>query len=125
VEVTADEVIVTETPREGWAVATADGETVGLDLAITPELRLAGIARDAVRLIQDARKTSGLEVSDRITVLWFATTPETREALRVHGTAIAADVLAVEFTENDAPVDAKPQAFRDAELGLEFSVVKA
>ncbi len=47
VEVTADEVIVTETPKEGWAVATAGGETVALDLTITPELRLAGVARDA------------------------------------------------------------------------------
>jgi isoleucyl-tRNA synthetase len=54
VEVGGDEVIVTETPRQGWAVATAGGETVALDLTVTPELRRAGVARDAVRLIQDA-----------------------------------------------------------------------
>ena len=77
VEVTAEEVIVTETPKEGWAVATAGGETVALDLTITPELKLAGLARDAVRLIQEARKTSGLDVSDRITLRWFATDAET------------------------------------------------
>ncbi|HEV2343940.1 MAG TPA: isoleucine--tRNA ligase [Actinocrinis sp.] len=124
VEVTPDEVIVTETPREGWAVATSDGETVALDLAITPELRLAGIARDAVRLIQDARKTSGLDVSDRIRMRWAASKPETGEALRVHGEAIAEDVLAVEFTAVEATGDGM-QAFEDAELGLEFALEKA
>jgi isoleucyl-tRNA synthetase len=124
VEVLLDEVVVTETPREGWAVATADGETVALDLAITPELRLAGIARDAVRLIQDARKNSGLEVSDRIRVAWQAAKPETAEALRVHGPAIAEDVLAVEFGE-DGSAEAGDGVFADAELGLGFTVAKA
>ncbi len=120
VEVTADEVIVTETPREGWAVATADGETVALDLAITPELRLAGIARDVVRLVQDARKNSGLDVSDRIRVRWSATRDETAEALRAHGSSISDDVLAVEFAEDAGEAG----AFRDEELGLGFSLAK-
>ena len=69
-----DEVVVTETPREGWAVASAAGETLALDLTITPELRSAGLVRDAVRLIQEARKTSGLDVSDRIELWWQADT---------------------------------------------------
>ncbi|MBS2965561.1 isoleucine--tRNA ligase [Actinocrinis puniceicyclus] len=125
VEVTSDEVIVTETPREGWAVASADGETVALDLAITPELRLAGLARDAVRLIQDARKNSGLDVADRIRLVWYGLKPETREALRTHGASIAADVLAVEFIDNDGRVDTQPVAFYDEELGLEFALFKA
>ena len=62
----ADEVLLTETPREGWAVATEAGETVALDLTVTPELRRAGLAREVVRLVQEARKTGGLEVTDRI-----------------------------------------------------------
>jgi isoleucyl-tRNA synthetase len=124
VEVTADEVIVTETPREGWAVATADGETVALDLAITPELRLAGLARDAVRLIQDARKNSGLDVADRIRLVWYADKPETATALRVHGASIAADVLATEFTGGDTPGETAQEAFRDEELGLQFALWK-
>ena len=60
VEVLPDEVIVSERPREGWSVVNEQGETVALDLELTPELRRAGLAREVVRLIQEARKTSGL-----------------------------------------------------------------
>ncbi len=126
VDVTADEVIVTETPREGWAVATADGETVALDLAITPELRLSGIARDVVRLIQEARKTSGLDVSDRIRVRWAtlgaADTADLVAALTSRAELISGDVLAPEFTRVEALGDA--ESFTDAELGLAFALEK-
>src|SRR5699024_6017543 len=44
VEINADEVLVTERPREGWAVATESGETIALDLELTPRLRRAGLA---------------------------------------------------------------------------------
>ncbi len=122
VEVTAEEVIVTETPKEGWAVATAGGETVALDLTITPELKLAGVARDAVRLIQEARKTSGLDVSDRIALRWHATEAETGRALTAHQSSIAEEVLAVRFAASEGPLG--EAAFRDEELGLEFAVEK-
>ncbi|HEX4788573.1 MAG TPA: isoleucine--tRNA ligase [Actinospica sp.] len=123
VEVAAEEVVVTETPKEGWAVATAGGETVALDLTITPELRLAGLARDAVRLIQEARKGSGLDVSDRIALVWRASAPETHAALTAHQAPIAEEVLAVEFAESAEPLG--DGAFADADLGLEFTVRKA
>ena len=76
-----DEVIITETPREGWSVASDSGATVALDLEITPELRLAGLARDAIRLIQEARKNSGLDVADRIALRWTSTDPAVTAAL--------------------------------------------
>src|SRR5882757_3295464 len=76
VSLSPDEVIVTETPREGWSVASDSGATVALDLTITPELRLAGLAREVIRLIQEARKNSGLDVADRIAVRY--TTPDPR-----------------------------------------------
>ena len=56
VSVGPDEVVVTETPKEGWAVVTDAGETVALDLELTPALRRAGLAREVVRLVQEARK---------------------------------------------------------------------
>jgi isoleucyl-tRNA synthetase len=67
-EIGPDDVVVTEVPREGWTVASDSGESLALDLALTPELIGQGIARDVTRLIQDARKTSGLDISDRISV---------------------------------------------------------
>ena len=51
---------------EGWLVANAEGLTVALDVTITEELRKEGISRELVNRIQNARKDSGLEVTDRI-----------------------------------------------------------
>ena len=92
-----DDVIVTQTPRAGWSVASDGGETVALDLDITPELRREGLAREVIRLVQDARKADGLEVSDRIALRWQAPEPELAAALTEHGQFIAAEVLATEF----------------------------
>ncbi|MEV8402807.1 isoleucine--tRNA ligase [Streptomyces niveus] len=124
VSLAPDEVIITETPREGWSVASDSGATVALDLEITPELRLAGLARDAIRLIQEARKNSGLDVADRIAVRWSSTTPETNSALSTHASLISDEVLAVDFTP--APPDATfGPAFTDEGLSLTFHLRKA
>ena len=53
---------------EGWLVANHDGITVALDITVTPELKNEGIARELVNRIQNLRKDSGLEVTDRIQV---------------------------------------------------------
>ena len=121
ITVSPDEVIVTETPREGWAVATAGGETVALDLEVTPMLRRAGVARDAVRMMQETRKTSGLDVADRITLVWAASA-ETAEALREHAAMVAGEVLALEFAEGSP--EAGVGFAEDAELGLSFRIRK-
>jgi isoleucyl-tRNA synthetase len=73
VDVTAAEVIVSERPLAGWSVVNDQGETVALDLEISPELARAGLAREVVRFIQEARKQSGFEVSDRIELHWQVT----------------------------------------------------
>jgi isoleucyl-tRNA synthetase len=120
IELGPDEVIVTETPREGWAVAR-EGETVALDLTITDELRRAGLAREAIRAIQEARKSTGLEVSDRITLGWHTTDPEAAAALREHAAEIAGEVLATLIEELPAPADLAA----DPDLGLTLTVTKA
>ncbi len=119
IAVSADEVLLTETPREGWAVATEGGETVALDLAISPELRRAGLAREVVRLVQEARKTSGLQVTDRVSLRWAAT-GELADALREHGDLVAGEVLATSFEEGlgDGPVH------DGADLGLRFTLTR-
>jgi isoleucyl-tRNA synthetase len=121
IDLSADEVVVTETPREGWAVAR-EGETVALDLHVTPELRRAGVAREAVRLIQEARKAAGLEVSDRIRLWWRAGNDETAQALAEHRQLIADEVLAVEVAEGTQP---PASAVTDPDLGLTFWLERA
>ncbi|MFD3921612.1 isoleucine--tRNA ligase [Streptomyces sp. NPDC058595] len=123
VSLAPDEVIITETPREGWSVASDSGATVALDLEITPELRLAGLARDAIRLIQEARKNSGLDVADRIAVRWTATADETHAALTTHTPLISDEVLALTF-EPGAPDATFGPAFTDEGLSLTFHLRK-
>ena len=62
------DVIISSQDIEGWLVANANGVTVALDVTITPELRNEGIARELVNRIQNLRKDSGFEVTDRIEV---------------------------------------------------------
>jgi isoleucyl-tRNA synthetase len=119
-----DEVIITETPREGWSVASDSGATVALDLEITEELRRAGLARDAIRLIQEARKNSGLDVADRISLRWTATDPAVLAALSDHAGLIADEVLATDFAQGEAD-DSYGTAFTDEGLSLTFRLRKA
>jgi isoleucyl-tRNA synthetase len=119
-----DEVLITETPREGWAVASDAGATVALDLHLTPELRRAGTARDAIRLIQEARKSSGLEVTDRIVLRYVASHGDTATALNEHRELVADEVLAVDYAAGTPAWD-EPAAFGDDALGLTFWLRKA
>jgi isoleucyl-tRNA synthetase len=121
VTIGGDEVIVTQTPREGWQVASDAGDTVALDLSITPELRREGLAREVIRLVQDARKADGLEVGDRITLRLAAANPELAAALVEHEQLIASEVLATEFRLG-APGPGEPEGTEhsDADLGLTF-----
>ncbi|WP_405209141.1 isoleucine--tRNA ligase [Aquimarina sp. LLG6339-5] len=64
-----DDVEISSQDIEGWLVANSGSLTVALDITITPELRKEGIARELVNRIQNIRKDSGLEVTDRIEVV--------------------------------------------------------
>ena len=94
-----DDIIVTETPREGWAVASDGEESVAIDLHIDDELRRAGLAREIVRVIQEARKKSGYDITDRISLSWESDDSDIRGALESHGTDIANEVLARSVNE--------------------------
>ncbi|GAA2379283.1 isoleucine--tRNA ligase [Dactylosporangium salmoneum] len=100
-ELEPDDVFLTETPREGWAVAGEAGVSVALDLTITPRLRRAGLAREVIRQVQEARKAGGLEVTDRIELRYRASDAEVAEALAEHAAGIADEVLAVDLAVGD------------------------
>jgi isoleucyl-tRNA synthetase len=117
------DVVVTQTPRAGWAVASDGGETVALDTTITDELRSLGLAREVVRLIQDARKDAGFDVGDRIWLRWSAGDASLGEALTTHGPLIAREVLAVDF--GLGPEGSEGREYADPALGLRFWLRRA
>ncbi|HYN95455.1 MAG TPA: DUF5915 domain-containing protein, partial [Pilimelia sp.] len=120
VQLTEEDVLVTQTPRTGWAVLSHRDVTIALDTTITPELRQAGLAREAIRLVQDARKQADLAVTDRIHLVWSAPA-EVADAIRAHEREVADAVLAVAVSEGD-PGEG---AHADEELGLRYAVRRA
>jgi isoleucyl-tRNA synthetase len=123
VDLTEEDVVITETPREGWSVASGEGETVALDLELTDDLRRLGIAREAVRLIQEARKSAGLEISDRIALRWQASEPMVTAAMREHEGLISSEVLATAYAEGEP--ESGDHMGADPELGLAFGLHRA
>jgi isoleucyl-tRNA synthetase len=121
-----DDMIVTQVPRSGWAVASGAGETVALEITVTPELRREGLAREVVRLIQDARKSDDLNVSDRISLRWSTADSELAAALTEHAPMISAEILAVDYGERGSE---RPQPsareHADDDLGLVFWIRRA
>ena len=94
-----DDLIITETPISGWSVASHSGESVALDLALTPELISAGLAREVIRTIQEERKTSGFDISDRIHLYWNAT-EDIAKAITTYQDQISDEVLALSVTHD-------------------------
>jgi len=116
-EITHDDLIITETPKEGWSVASHSGESLALDLELTPELIRAGLVREVIRAIQEERKNSGFDISDRISVKWNAP-DEVAEAISHSIEVISDEVLALEFVRDPA------QALGDNELSLFLALSK-
>ena len=65
---TGEEILIETSSPEGFAVAEDGGYVVALNTEITEELRREGLARDLVRVVQDARKDAALQISDHITL---------------------------------------------------------
>jgi isoleucyl-tRNA synthetase len=116
ITLSGDEIVVSESPREGWAVRSEGGLSVGLDTELTDELREAGLLRDVLRFVQDARKQLGFEVSDRIELWWTASRADTAGAIRNGAQTLAAECLAVSVTEDEGPAGLSP--LRSEDLGL-------
>ena len=77
----------------GWLVANDGNLTVALDVTLTPELKLEGIARDIINRIQNIRKSRDYDITDRIR-LTFEPNAEIDQAISVFGDYIARQVLA-------------------------------
>jgi len=99
-------------------VASHDGESVALDLALSPELIASGHVREVIRLIQERRKSDGFDISDRISVRWNAPA-ELFETIAQNSAHISDEVLALSF-ERDETV-----AQEENELGVGVALAKA
>jgi isoleucyl-tRNA synthetase len=81
---------------------------------------LEGLARETIRLIQETRKSLGLEVTDRIQVTYQADS-QLASAIRRHSTEIAEEVLAVALT---AGTESTSASASEEELGLKIWITK-
>jgi isoleucyl-tRNA synthetase len=88
------EVTLSLEPAPGYAAAADRGVLVVLDTTLSPDLVTEGRARAVVRLIQDARKQAGLNVSDRIAVRYTAS-DGVSEAFEQHAAYIRRETLAI------------------------------
>jgi isoleucyl-tRNA synthetase len=101
VELTPDDVEITSEDIPGWLVANEGKLTVALDISVTEELKLEGIARELINRIQNLRKESGFDVTDKINIV-LQQHPETDAAVTVHKNYIMSQVLGIslETVEN-------------------------
>jgi isoleucyl-tRNA synthetase len=117
-DIDLEDLVITETPKVGWSVASHNGESVALDLTLTPELIEAGLVREVIRAIQEERKQSGFDISDRIFVRWGANA-EVSKAMIKNLTEIGEEVLATKFENISEKVDDQN------ELGLWLELIKS
>jgi isoleucyl-tRNA synthetase len=114
ITLTLEDVEITSQDIEGWLVANSNGITVALDIVISPELKKEGIARELVNRIQNLRKDSGFEVTDKIKVyLQDNTTLE--EAVNTNAEYIKSETLTEELIF---------QASVDGGTEIEFDEIK-
>ena len=107
VQVTAEDVLVTRTPKAGLVVASQGEVVVGLETALSPELVAEGLAREFVSRVQSMRKEADFEVTQRIE-LRVGCDDEVRAALESHRDYVMNETLTTALlfdSAQDAGVD--------------------
>ena len=115
INLVSDDVEISSKDIEGWLVANSEGLTVALDVRISEDLRKEGVARELINRIQNARKDSGLEVTDRIR-LTFLTYADLQESVLANENYIKTETLTNELVFVDALEDG---------LEIEFDAIKS
>ena len=105
----------------GWLVANEGKLTVALDVTVTEELRREGIARELVNRIQNIRKSSGLEITDKIKIT-LSKNQQTEDAVNEYKDYICNQVLGTSLTLTDEVENGTELNFDD--FSLYVSVVK-
>lgn len=118
ISVSREDVEIVTEDIPGWIVATEGTMTIALDVEVTDELLQEGIAREFINKIQNLRKESGFEVTDRI-VIKIGKHNEINDAVYNHKDYICAQTLAVDLQLVDEPGDGN---VRVVEISKEVTV---
>ena len=119
-QITTDDVEIISEDIPGWLVANEGRLTVALDITVTEELLHEGIAREFVNRIQNIRKDSGFEVTDKIKVV-IEDLPFISVAVKKHSDYIASQTLALEISLAPSAEMTSPNI---KEVDIEEQVVK-
>jgi len=123
VELTIDDVEIILEDIPGWQVATDGKFTVALDITVTDELRYEGIAREFVNRIQNIRKESGFDVTDKIRV-YIEDLDFVREAVKRHASYIGSQTLAETVELVTSPAGENVKEVEIDEVSLKVVVEK-
>jgi len=93
IKLETEDFLITTEDIPGWLVAVDNHLTVALDITLTEDLKQEGIARELINRIQNLRKESGLDVTDRINIS-FATNNKIKSAVENYGDYLKREVLA-------------------------------
>lgn len=120
VELSDVEIISEDIP--GWLVANEGRLTVALDITVTEDLRKEGLARELVNRIQNLRKSTGFDITDKIAVTVLSS-DEMDEAIKEFNAYIANQVLAVSVEITDVISDATILDFEDFKLSVRIEKI--
>ncbi len=115
-----DDLTLVLQPLDGYQVEASAGHAVALALELDDELRREGLAREIVHAVQNARRESGLEVTDRIE-LSLAGDAELLDAARAHEAYVAGETLATSVSYDGAEAPATEIGGRELRIALERS----
>ncbi|MEZ5315701.1 MAG: isoleucine--tRNA ligase [Chlamydiales bacterium] len=95
--ITAEDVEIVQEVRQGWVAMNSGNVTIVLDIGLTQELILEGIARELINKINTMRREANFAVTDRICVR-MKSSEKIQQALVIHKNHICSEVLAIEMT---------------------------
>jgi isoleucyl-tRNA synthetase len=123
VELLSEDVDITSEDIPGWLVANDGKLTVALDITVTDDLRLEGIARELINRIQNLRKDSGFDVTDKISIV-LQKRLEIAEAVAVHQDYIKSQVLGVALELAETVTDGATIEMDEYQLKVKLTVLK-
>lgn len=119
-ELSLGDIVINRQAKGDRVVMSEDDLTVALDTELNADLRDEGLMREAVSLLQRLRKSSGLEVTDRVKLELYATSHDLLRALKHHEIYVGAELLASELlvSSDAAPTQAHALEIEGERLGV-------